>query len=498
MNVDILNCGRNSLLFLFLKRSTSVTSSTEFRVPLGVLPVPIFGHSIGLLRLRHPVHIFYPISSQYSSFKIGASANLSSSFMKLYIVAVFLSIAAHTLADHYVWEPARPDNCRGAGIRQHTSTIKLLAAASISDSVWMYYCMSTSAIINDQKFDRPSRCELSHSGLPRVGEFDVFDASCEVNYEWLWEKVGKIIGKSMTCFPNGEKIVFDGCTVPFSDSVSRLGKDYLNAACVAHDLCYTTPASLGITKAKCDKLVHDLAVYRCKEVDKRACYTCAGNWYGIPIRDWLFDDWKLSQTSYDEGQNRTFNPCQLTSMQRKSTLYQGSQMNIGDVRWSPSGSKLLALLGNGDLVLYEAYEVLGPNLIKIWSSNTPDIGVTKAVMQADGNFVLYTAKNIARWHTGTDYKPTNFLLLQDSGLAIYSMGHPTVQWSSDLHNGYLIPTSISTKLNAESSDSHSIEPVGTMTMQEALSETPVDIVHLDHDPNSASDYTSNHRLDGDE
>jgi hypothetical protein len=425
--------------------------------------------------------------------------------MKLLIVATFLSITAPTFANDYKWETPRRDNCRGDGVRQYTSTIKLLADASISDSDWMYNCMRTSANINGREYLRPTRCQLSIAGLPRVGEFDLLDPSCDIDYFWLWEKVGKIIGKTFICLPTGEKLIFDGCTVPFSDSVSILGKDYLNAACVAHDLCYATPASLGITKAKCDQMMHDLALHRCKEVNNKDCLTSAAKWYSIPIRDWRLDGWKLSQTSYDERQHQfegpnPYNPCRMSAVQGKNTLYQGSQMGIGAVRWSPDGRKLLVLLSDGNLVLYDVNS--SGEVGKIWSSNTPGLGVVKAIMQRDGNFVLYTKDNEARWHTGTDNKPTNFLMLQDrNDLYIYSMGSPTVQWSSQLNGGYLIP--MSTNLRTESLNSMSIEDIGTMTMQEAfadtpqvLSDTPVDIVYIDHDPHSAPGHASNRDLDG--
>jgi hypothetical protein len=418
--------------------------------------------------------------------------------MNLLIVAIFYSIVAPTFADQYVWEPAQRANCRGEGLRQYTSTIKLLASTSISDADWLIHCANTSNNIpgyyGDQNFPRPTRCRLSYFGLPRVGEFDMIDPTCFIEYDWLWEKVGKILGKSLHCLPTGEKIIFDGCTVPFSDQNSIIGKDFLNAACVAHDLCYETPASYGITKAKCDQMMHDLAQIRCKEVNSnKVCFTCAANWYSIPIRDWRYDGWKLSQTSYDEAQDKSLpsrsNPCTLYNVQRKSDLYQGSQMNIGAVRWSPDGAYLLIMQPGGNLVLYAM-----PTFTPIWSSKTDGLDVVKAVMQRDGNFVLYTKDNVARWHTGTDGNPTNHLLLQTNGkMVIYSVGSPTVQWSSDLHGGYLIP--MSTNLRSESLDSTSNQDIGTMTKQEALSDT-VDIAYLDHDPISALGQELSHTLDG--
>jgi hypothetical protein len=167
----------------------------------------------------------------------------------------------------------------------------------------------------------------------------------------------------------------------------------------------------------------------------------------------------------------------LTATQRLSSLYPGSEIAIGGTRWSTNGAFFVVLRLNGNLEICSAAGKV------VWSSNTGGLGIIKAKMQNDGNFVLRTGDDQPRWHTGTDHKPANHLLLTDDGrLVIYSMGHPTVQWSS-ISQGYLFP--MSTNLRTESLNSTSIDDVGTMTMHEPLSDTSVDIVNIDRDPEGA-------------
>ena len=395
--------------------------------------------------------------------------------MKLFIVATFFSIAASTLAQVYEWEKPKAANCRGEGIRVYTSKIKLPAGGHIPDSDWMYACARTSAFVSGKYFRRPTRCLLAYNGVGNSGEFDVIDPSCDVDYDWLFEKIGYVIGKDVRCWNAG---VSDGCRVPWMDEYSITAKNYLNAACVAHNLCYTTPASFGITKDKCDRMMNNLGQKRCDEVNNPQCSEMMFLWYRVPISDYTNknEGRRTSQTQYNEGQlQRT--PCYLSATQRLSSLYPGSEIPLGGTRWSTNGAFFVVLRPDGNLEICTAAGIV------TWSSNTGGRGVTKAVMQRDGNFVLYTEHDTARWHTGTDNKPANHLLLTNDGrLVIYSMGHPTVQWSS-LSQGYLLP--MSTNLRIESFNSTSIEHVSTMMMREPLSDTSVDIVNIDRDSEGA-------------
>jgi hypothetical protein len=393
--------------------------------------------------------------------------------MKLFIVTAFFSFAAPTYGDNYYH--FKSENCRGEtfktglGLRQY-SRYYYMQSVNVSTFMTQYQCEHNYATIDGQYFSQPTRCV----GLDRFeAEFDVDDKTCSVDHSWLFEKIGKVIGRDFRCEPRWNS---DGCT---AGAMPRYGfyheehfilKDYLNAACVVHDMCYTTPASFGITKEKCDELMRDLCQYRCQEVADPRCL-CEN--IGLEFFDEQFSDsdYKIAQLANT--------PCSLTVKQRQSSLYQGGQMNINETRWSPNGRYVLTLQPDGNLMINRK-----PSNKVIWSSKTQGRGVVKAAMQFDGNFVLYTKDNVARWHTGTDIKPANHLLLQDDGnLVIYSMGSPTSMWASKVHGGYLRP--MSTNLRTKSLDSTYTEDIGTIMVQEDMSETPVDIVHFDHDPNSA-------------
>jgi hypothetical protein len=401
--------------------------------------------------------------------------------MKLFIVTLFLFYAAPTYGGRDFDYSFKPLNCRGenfktgVGLRQH-SYYYYMQSVNIPVHMSKYKCEHFSATINGQYFSQPTRCV----GLDQFeGEFDVNDKTCSVDHSWLFEKIGNVIGKDIRCTPRWNS---DGCTTgamprySFYHLDNFIWKDYLNAACVVHDMCYTTPASFGITQGKCDELARDLRRYRCEEVTDSRCLSLSDQFFKYDGSEFLTQ--QFSDIAYMKAQMAN-TPCYLTVKQRESSLYQGRQMNVNATRWSPNGNHVLTLRPDGNLIIYRM-----SSKKVIWSSKTQGRGVVKAVMQYDGNFVLYTEKNEARWHTGTDIKPTNHLLLQDDGnLVVYSMGSPTSMWASKGHGGYLIP--MSTNLRSESLDSTSIEDIGTIMMQEDLSEALVDIVHFDRDPNSA-------------
>ena len=389
--------------------------------------------------------------------------------MTLLIVAVLLSFVASSFGDHTHF---RPLDCRGEtfktglGLRLYTSWTEIQGVNMSDTYTLLSSCQHAQAKINGQYFSRPTRC-VKDRGFR--AEFDVKDKTCSVDHSWLFEKIGGFLAKDIRCVPRSNS---DGCTAvskhsPYYDDY-YIRPEYLNALCVTHDICYTIPASFGYTKDICDEMTRITRWYGCMEHNEPECAT-------LPF---FSTDADFSQSAYDKAQEAS-SSCSLTVKQRESSLYQGDQMDIGSTRWSPNGRYLLTLQSDGNLVIYRK-----PSNRAVWSSQTQGRGVDKAVMQYDGNFVLYTAEYAARWHTGTDLKPANFLLLQDDGnLVIYSMGSPTSMWASKVHTGYLLP--MSTNLRTESFNSTSIEDISTMTMQEDLPDPPVDIVHFDRDPNSA-------------
>src|SRR5882672_6218037 len=114
------------------------------------------------------------------------------------------------------------------------------------------------------------------------------------------------------------------------------------------------------------------------------------------------------------------------------TLNAGDTLNVNDSIASNNGQYILTLPGDGNLVLYLAdpagWEAL-------WASHTWHRNVNNAVMQGDGNFVLYGG-NGAVWATGTYHYPGAHLVLQDDGNAvIYEPGGRPVWATNTWHGG---------------------------------------------------------------
>lgn len=106
-----------------------------------------------------------------------------------------------------------------------------------------------------------------------------------------------------------------------------------------------------------------------------------------------------------------------------SDILQPNQwLNINDALTSNNGQYQLILQPDGDLVLYRLGYPSG-----LWSSGTKD--AIRAIMQSDGNFVLYDHSGKPLWATGTSGANASFLILQDNGnLVIY---RPNIQeWES--------------------------------------------------------------------
>jgi hypothetical protein len=169
---------------------------------------------------------------------------------------------------------------------------------------------------------------------------------------------------------------------------------------------------------------------------------------------------------------------------RGDILYQGYQLLVGGAIRSPDNRYVLVMQGDGNLVLYKL-----PTSTAIWSSNTYDSGGVKAVLQYDGNFVVYTVNNSPRWDSRTFGRPSNFLQLQDDGnLVLYGVGDNVPQWSTGTWERNSVRT--------ESFNSASIVNMGKLTTQDALPPILSGPVHFDTDPISVPDQASNRTLGG--
>ncbi|HEY3093064.1 MAG TPA: matrixin family metalloprotease [Vicinamibacterales bacterium] len=98
------------------------------------------------------------------------------------------------------------------------------------------------------------------------------------------------------------------------------------------------------------------------------------------------------------------------------TLVAGGRLLPGQSLTSPNRRFRLIYQGDGNLVLYDDVERSAP-----WSSGTAGLTTGQAVMQTDGNFVIYDGSNQPRWMSGTASNANPRLVLQvDGNLVVYT------------------------------------------------------------------------------
>jgi hypothetical protein len=106
-------------------------------------------------------------------------------------------------------------------------------------------------------------------------------------------------------------------------------------------------------------------------------------------------------------------------------LHQEERLLPGEEIVSLEGRFRLTMQADGNLVLYRnsPFEAL-------WASATAGKQVAFAIMQGDGNFVVYAPDGTPLWHAGTHGNPGTFLQIQDDGnLVLYAPGDRAI-WAS--------------------------------------------------------------------
>ena len=100
----------------------------------------------------------------------------------------------------------------------------------------------------------------------------------------------------------------------------------------------------------------------------------------------------------------------------------GAESNQGIT--SPNGRYNFIYQTDGNLVLYG-------KLGALWASGTYGRGVARAVMQGDGNLVVYNGSNQPLWASGTFGNPGATLAVQDDGnVVIYRADHAAI-WATN-------------------------------------------------------------------
>ena len=105
----------------------------------------------------------------------------------------------------------------------------------------------------------------------------------------------------------------------------------------------------------------------------------------------------------------------------------------GDFIWSKNGISTLTYQNDGNLVLYR-------NGKAVWATGTEEKNAGKAIMQSDGNFVIYTSSDKPIWSSNTycdNNENAEIILQDDRNLVIYTTGGKAV-WSSGTNYWYIL------------------------------------------------------------
>lgn len=110
-------------------------------------------------------------------------------------------------------------------------------------------------------------------------------------------------------------------------------------------------------------------------------------------------------------------------------LNANDEIVLGDELTSADGRSVLAMQGDGNLVLYMQHAD-GTRTARWATGSTFGLAVSQCVMQGDGNFVIYGyPTSRALWATGTWGHPGAFLIVQDDGNVVIYDG-PNALWST--------------------------------------------------------------------
>lgn len=96
-------------------------------------------------------------------------------------------------------------------------------------------------------------------------------------------------------------------------------------------------------------------------------------------------------------------------------LYPGQSLSVGGRLISHNDRYILILQKDGNLVIYRV-----GTMPAIWSTGANGRKVFSAVLQTDGNFVIYGSEGAAIWSTDTDGQRVAWLVMQEDGnLVLY-------------------------------------------------------------------------------
>ena len=120
--------------------------------------------------------------------------------------------------------------------------------------------------------------------------------------------------------------------------------------------------------------------------------------------DWVF--LPIDGSTFTDSGTGTVHPA--PSPPGLTTLQPGASLAAGQSIASPDGVYRLKMQSDGNLVEYDGASV-------VWAAGTNPSGAS-AVMQGDGNFVVYNSSNDALWSSQTSGNPGAYVALGDGGV----------------------------------------------------------------------------------
>jgi hypothetical protein len=128
----------------------------------------------------------------------------------------------------------------------------------------------------------------------------------------------------------------------------------------------------------------------------------------------------------------------LAFTSKNSTLGDGQTLNPNEYLNSTKGYVAL-MQEDGNFVLYSNSHFVPKNAL--WSSKTNNKGQhpRRVVMQNDGNLVVYDVYNVALWSSGTfnkGAKPHRLVMQDDGNLVIYD-GNNRATWATGTNRHHL-------------------------------------------------------------
>ncbi|MFC3687564.1 hypothetical protein [Aquipuribacter hungaricus] len=105
-------------------------------------------------------------------------------------------------------------------------------------------------------------------------------------------------------------------------------------------------------------------------------------------------------------------------------MYPGQALPTGAALTSPRGGMAAVMQADGNFVVY------APGSRPVWSTRTHGNPAARMVMQADGNLVVYASGNRPVWSSGTSANPSARLVLQDDGNLVVYRSDNRALWAS--------------------------------------------------------------------